>query len=178
MMAKINLRTEQPGDHKAVFDLIQSAFQSAEYSDHSEHFLVDRLRASKAFIPDLSIVAETDGIIVGHILLTKIKINDEGNSYPSLALAPVSVLPQYQGLGIGGKLIQEAHDVARRLGHTSVVLLGHKDYYPRFGYKQASTFGISLPFEVPAENCMAIELVDGALENVSGIVEYAAAFYG
>ena len=154
----MEIRKENKEDFKKVFDVIEAAFNDAEFTDHQEQFLVERLRTSEAFIPELSLVAEVDGQIVGHILLTKLKIKNGTTEFDSLALAPVSVLPAYQGKGIGGELIVEAHRRAAELGHRSVVLLGHEKYYPRFGYKQADQFGIELPFEVPKENCMAIEL--------------------
>lgn len=131
-------------------------------------------------MPELSLVSEVeeDGQprIVGHIFLTKIRIKNEKKSFESLALAPVSVLPKFHGKGIGGKLITHAHDIAKDLGFESVVLLGHQDYYPRFGYRPTVDFGIELPFDVPAENCMAVELVEHGLSGVSGMVEYPPEF--
>lgn len=173
----VTIRQEIAKDYQAVFDLIVAAFEKEVYSDHKEQFLVDRLRSSTAFIPELSLVAEKDEEIVGHILLTKITIESKKSSVVSLALAPVSVLPKYHGQGVGSLLIQKAHNIAGKLGYGSVVLLGHKDYYPRFGYKQAHCFGISLPFDVPKENCMAIELSKDSLSGVSGTVKYDKAFY-
>lgn len=174
---EINIRKEEIKDYKTVFHLIEKTFASEQMSDHKEQYLVERLRQSEAFIPELSLVAEIENKIVGHILLTKLKIKNKQNEFDSLALAPVSVLPEYQGKGIGAMLIKHAHKKAKALGHTSIVLLGHEHYYPRFGYKQADTFGIKLPFEVPKKNCMAIELIDNGLKDVSGMVEYPKAFY-
>ncbi|MCF2875810.1 MULTISPECIES: GNAT family N-acetyltransferase [unclassified Tenacibaculum] len=172
----MNIRQERITDFKEVFSLIKEAFKDEQFSDHKEQFLVERLRKSEAFIPELSLVAEVDGKIVGHILITKLKIKNALNEFESLALAPVSVLPTYQKRGIGGKLIIEAHQKATGLGYKSIVLLGHENYYPRFGYKQASEYGIELPFEVPKENCMVIELVEDGLKGVSGTVEYPKEF--
>jgi len=173
---EINIREENQADHDSVFKLIEHAFEKLALSDHREHFLVQRLRKSSAFVPELSMVAETGGKIVGHILLTKLKIKDGQNEFESLALAPVSVLPEYQGKGIGGMLIQEAHKKARDLGYKSIVLLGHEKYYPKFGYRQADNFGIELPFDVPKENCMVIELTENGLKGVSGTVGYPKEF--
>jgi len=173
---ELTVREENPEDFKAVFNLIEKAFENEQMSDHKEQFLVERLRKSNAFVSELSMVAETENKIVGHILLTKLKIKNEQNEFDSLALAPVSVLPEYQRNGIGGTLIKEAHKKAKELGFHSVILLGHEKYYPKFGYKQADQFGIELPFEVPKENCMAIELIENGLKNVSGIVEYPKEF--
>ncbi len=172
----ITLRKEEVRDYKAVFTVIEKAFEAEKMSDHKEPFLVERLRKSSAFIPELSIVAEVDGKIVGHILLTKLKIKNKSNEFDSLALAPVSVLPEYHHKGIGGKLILESHITAKELGYKSIILLGHEKYYPRFGYKQANRYGIELPFDVPKEHCMAIELVENGLNGVSGMVEYPKEF--
>lgn len=172
----LTLRKEDFNDFVPVFNLIKKAFESGKMTDHKEQFLVERLRKSDAFVPELSIVAEIENKIVGHIMLTKLKIKNEQIAFDSLALAPVSVLPEYQGKGIGGILIKEAHKRAKELGHKSVVLLGHEKYYPRFGYKQSDNFGIELPFDVPKENCMVIELIENGLKGVNGIVEYPKEF--
>lgn len=173
----MNIRKEEEKDYNQVFELIEKAFENEEYSDHREQFLVERLRNSDGFVPDLSLVCEMNEMIVGYILLTKIKIKHSDFSYDSLALAPVAVLPNYQGNGIGGHLIEFAHKKARELGFESIILLGHPTYYPKFGYRKASDFDIQLPFDVPDENCMAIELVEDALKNINGMVEYPKEFY-
>ena len=172
----VKIRRETQNDHEIVFELVKGAFANEAYSDHSEHFLVERLRQSEAFIPGLSMVAELDNRVVGYILLTKIQIKNDQKSFDSLALAPVAVLPEYQGKGIGGQLITEAHEQARALGFRSIVLLGHQHYYPRFGYKRSSEYSIRLPFEAPEENCMVLELLEGGLNGVSGTVVYAKEF--
>lgn len=174
---EIKLRQENEKDHKSVFTLIEKAFEKEEYSDHKEQFLVERLRKSTAFIPELSIVAEVENEIVGHILLTKLEISNDTASFESLALAPVSVLPEFQGKGIGAKLILHSHKVAKDLGYQSIILLGHPDYYPRFGYELCEKYHIEMPFEVPAENCMVIALTENGLSGVSGKVIYPAAFF-
>lgn len=173
---KLNIRQEIPADYSAVKSLIQAAFAAVEYSDQSEHLLVERLRKSASFVPELSLVSEWDNQVVGHILLTPISIKGETLSTPSLALAPVSVAPEWQGRGIGGVLIKAAHDRARELGHQSVILLGHAAYYPRFGYRPTHEYGIQLPFPAPLENCMVLELEQGTLAGVNGMVEYPPEF--
>lgn len=104
-----NIRQEQIKDYEAVHKVVELAFRDMEDSDHSEPFLVDQLRQTDAFIPELSLVAEVDEEIIGHILMTKVKIISENKSVTSLGLAPVSVLPEYQNRGIGSALIREAH---------------------------------------------------------------------
>lgn len=172
----ITIRKEEKKDHKTVFNLIEKAFEKELMSDHKEQELVERLRKSEVFVPELSLVAEIEGQIVGYVLLTKIKIVNGILETESLAMAPVAVLPEFQGKGVGARLIESAHEKAKELGFGSVVLLGHEGYYPRFGYKMAKDYGIRLPFEVPDENCMVIELVENALQHASGVVRYPKEF--
>jgi predicted N-acetyltransferase YhbS len=176
----LKIRQEQVNDYDLTEKVVKSAFANAEYSDQKEHLLVSQIRKSKGFIPKLSLVV-TDKVnnkILGHILLSKIKISkDDNESVESLALAPVSVLPEYQNKGIGGLLITEAMKEAKELGYNSVVVLGHPEYYPKFGFKKASLWGIKAPFEVQNEAFMAIELSKNALNNVSGVVEYPSIFF-
>ncbi|MCP2045551.1 putative N-acetyltransferase YhbS [Pontibacter sp. HSC-36F09] len=146
-------------------------------SDHKEQFLAERLRKSNSFIPKLSLVAVKGVKVVGHILLTKLEIKNKQQLFESLSLAPVAVLPAYQHQGIGAMLIEQAHKVAKSLGYTSFILVGHENYYPRFGYKRASTFGITFPFEVPDANAMAVELVENGLAGISGEVKYPKEFF-
>lgn len=173
----INIRVEQEIDYKIVEDVIENAFLSAEITDYQEHNLVSKLRKSSEFIPELSLVAEVDNKIVGHILFTKINIESNEESFESLALAPLSVLPDYQNKGIGRNLINYGLEVAKNLGYESVVVLGHEKYYPKFGFKKASEFDVKPPFEVPDEAFMALELKENGLKNVNGVVKYSNAFF-
>lgn len=172
-MNNVIIRQEHESDYKQVFKVVKIAFENEEYTDKDEHNLVERLRKSEAFVPELSLVAEIEGKVVGHILFTEITIGRE----ITLALAPVSVSPDYQGFGIGAKLIEAGHEVARTLGYKAIVLLGHADYYPRFGYVKASLYGIKAPFDVPDECFMVIELKENSLKEFNGVVEYAAEFF-
>ncbi|WP_184158145.1 GNAT family N-acetyltransferase [Chryseobacterium shigense] len=173
----LTIRQEEEKDYKKVFKLTEEAFRGMEHSDHQEHFLVEKLRKSDAFIPELSLVAETEnGEIAGHILLTKLKIENSPEIFESLALAPVSVKPEFQNQGIGGQLILRGHSIARELGYRSVILIGHENYYPKFGYEKTSNFGISFPFEIPEVNGMAVELIKDGLKNITGVVKYPKEF--
>lgn len=173
---KPRIRQETASDHVDVYNLIKEAFSNVEYADGDEQDLVVKLRNSDEFIPELSMVAEVYGQIIGHILLTKTTIGEGYNSLKSLVLAPVSVLPEFQNLGIGSMLINEAHKLATLMGYGSVVLIGHAEYYPRFGYEKASKYGIKFRFDVPDEAAMVIELWQGALEGVNGYVKLPEAF--
>lgn len=165
------IRKEETKDYNIVYDVIKNAFSSAEHSDGTEQDLVNMLRESDAFIPELSLVAEIDGDVVGHIMFTKIKIGDN----EELALAPLSVMPEYQKKGIGTELIKEGHRKAKELGYSYSIVLGSEKYYPRMGYVKAETFSIKAPFDVPSENFMACKLREN-VEHVKGIVRYAKEF--
>lgn len=166
------IRQETNNDFKAVFAVNQLAF-----GQDNEANLVEMLRRSEAFIPELSLVAETDNKIVGHILFTKIKIiHPEKGITQSLALAPMAVLPDYQHKGIGGQLITDGLNTARALQYKSVIVLGHEHYYPRFGFVPAIRWNIQSPYDVPENIFMAVELVPHGLKDVNGLVQYPSEF--
>lgn len=171
------IRQENENDYKTTESVVEQAFKSPEYSNPNEHLLVAKLRKSNVFIPELSLVAEVDGKIVGHIMLTKLIIVDGQKEYESLALAPLSVLPSHQNKGIGSALIIESLKVAKELGFKSVIVLGHDKYYPRFGFRPASTWSIKPPFDVPDNVFMALELENGSLNGVKGTVVYSREFF-
>ena len=150
----MHIRQETANDYSSVHSVIEQAFASAEHSDGNEADLVSALRKGKSFIPKLSLVAEIDGKIVGHILFTKVMV---GNSI-QLALAPVSVDPAFQKRGIGSLLINSGHTIAKRMGFEYSIVLGYPKYYSRFGYKPSIEFNIICPFDVPEDFFMAINL--------------------
>ncbi len=177
MTPNITIRKEIPKDHNWVIELTAKAFETMPFSEGDEDKLVARLRNAPGFIPELSLVAELDGLIVGHILFTPLVIDNGQQQFESLVLGPVSVLPEFQKQGIGGKLIRAGHQKAVELGFRSVILIGHPEYYPRFGYKPASTWGIKTHYELPSDDVfMAVELTEGALKNVSGMVIFPPEF--
>ena len=124
MNKEIKIRPEQENDFQAVREVVELAFRDVEDSDQSEPYLVERLRKTDAYIPELSFVAELNGEIIGHLMMSKVEIVSEDQSVISLGLAPVSVVPKYQRIGVGSALIREAHKRAGELGYKSAVLLG------------------------------------------------------
>ncbi len=156
---------------EAVLVLNQLAF-----GRDNESRLVERLRKTEAFVPELSLVAVRQQEIVGYILFTRIKIQGE-TSHESLALAPMAVHPEHQRAGIGRELIRAGLARAEDLGFDSVIVLGHPGYYPRFGFQRASRWGIRCPFDVPDEAFLALGLREGALRGKDGTVQYADPFY-
>jgi putative acetyltransferase len=172
MRLNIRIRQEVDTDFQNVYELI-----SASFGRENEAKLVDNLRVSNALVPALSLVALINNKIVGHILLSKIVIiNDYQTEFESLALAPLSVEPEYQKRGIGSTLIKAGIEKAKELNFKSVIVLGHKAYYPKFGFMPADKWSIKAPFTVNRESFMAIELVTDGLKNVSGIVKYPKEF--
>ncbi|OFX54855.1 MAG: GNAT family N-acetyltransferase [Bacteroidetes bacterium GWB2_41_8] len=177
MNQNITIRQETTEDYDRVIELTQEAFETLDISDHTEGQLVERLRKAPTFIPELSLVAELDGQLVGHILFTRMQIKNKRETFDSLVLGPVSVLPEFQKQGIGRQLIVAGHQKARELGFQSVILIGHPEYYPRFGYKTASSFGLKVSMELPSDDVfMAAELTENALSGVSGIVVFPPEF--
>lgn len=165
------IRQEEMNDYKEVYNLITEAFATAEHTDGNEQDLVVALRKGDAFIPELSLVAEVDNELIGHIMFTKAKV---GNDIV-LVLAPLSIKPQYQKQGIGTALINEGHKIAKALGFQYSLVLGSETYYPRVGYIPANQIGIEVPQGIPAENFMAIQLQEEA-KKMSGSVIYAKEF--
>lgn len=165
------IRKEESKDYDDIYSVVKTAFDSAEHADGNEHDLVNALREGDAFIPELSLVAEIDGKIVGHIMFTKAKIHKE----TVIALAPLSVLPEYQRQGVGIALIEEGHRIAAELGYAYSIVLGSEHYYPKAGYLPAQEFGILAPFDVPSENFMAYKLKDG-VSKLCGTLRYAKEF--
>ena len=162
-------REEKPEDMVAIRKLNDLAFDGT-----GEGELVDKLRQRKAIA--LSMVAEDQGKILGHILFTTVTIRNDEQNFTALGIGPMAVLPQYQRKQIGSKLMEAALQKCRELEHEIVVVLGHPEFYPRFGFVPGRTFGISCEFEVPDEAFMVLELKEGALKNINGIAKYQPEF--
>lgn len=165
------IRQEKEKDFVQVYNVIESAFETAEHSDGNEQDLVTELRKSDSFVPELSLVAEINDKIIGYILFTKIKIGD----ITALALAPLAVLPEYQRKGVGTRLITEGHKIAAKLNYDYSVVLGSDQYYSNFGYVPASRYNIYAPFDTEDKYFMAVKLNKNA-ETINGTVEYDKAF--
>lgn len=171
----MQIRTETKNDYKHVFNLNYTAFGNRD----DEAKLVERIRFSDSFIPELSIVADDQGEIVGHLLLSKAKIINENGEKEVVVLAPVAVLPEFQKKGIGIKLIEEGLKRAKDLGYGLVLLIGHPAYYPKFGFQPARAHGLELTqYQVPDDVFMVGELKDRELENTVGELHYPKAFFG
>ena len=167
------IRSEQPEDHATIHEVNRLAF-----GQDDEARLVTALRHTEGFDPSLSLVAVRDAQVVGHILFSSIHIETDEGRVPAMALAPMAVLPRWQRQGIGSALVREGLEACRRAGHRIVVVLGHPDYYPRFGFRPASGHDVRPPFSVPDEAFMVKALAPGGLDGISGVVRYPGAFDG
>ena len=165
----IRIRSELPEDVEAIYSLNQEAFEGT-----AEANLVNNLRTSNAMT--LSLVAIKNNEIVGHIAFSPVTIESDRATVNAVGLAPMAVSPEFQRSGIGSQLVEEALNRIRTAGHDLVVVLGHPEYYPRFGFVPAKKYGIRWEQDVPEEAFMIKELREGALKEVRGTVKYRPEF--
>ncbi len=163
------IRPESAEDHAAIRRVVELAFGQPGEAD-----LVEALR--KHAHPHISLVAVSDGEVVGHILFSPVLIESEGDAFAAMGLAPLAVLPDYQNKGIGSELVWAGLKACELLGHGVVVVLGHAHYYPRFGFVPASRLGIRSEYDVPDDVFMVAELTPGALRGRKGLVKYHPEF--
>ena len=163
------IRDEEPHDIPDVRNVNVEAFGQCQ-----EARLVDLLRVGNEVM--LSLVAEVDGRLVGHILFSPVRLPAADHEPPGAGLGPMAVLPGFQSAGIGSKLVREGIQRLRTLGCPFVVVLGHQWYYPRFGFAPASRFHVRCEWEVPDDAFMLLPLDETALAGASGIVRYREEF--
>lgn len=169
-MSYEGIRPECLFDFRAIDVLHREAF-----GQPAEAALVAALRASAAYDPGLSLVAVGAGEVRGHILFSRIEI-DDGHTRLAAALAPMAVRPRHQRQGVGSALVRSGLEACTAAGYGLVVVVGHADYYPRFGFQRASPHGLRLPYAVPDEAFMVAELTAGALDDAAGMVVYPPQF--
>ncbi len=163
------LREEAAADIAAI-----AAVNRAAFGRPDEAALVDALRAANRLT--LSLVAIADDEVVGHIAFSPVTITGARGTVAALGLAPMAVTPGWQRRGVGVRLITDSLERLRDAGHRAVVVLGHPDYYPGFGFTPASRLGLRWEHPAPDEAFMALELVTGGLAGVDGIVRFCAEF--
>jgi putative acetyltransferase len=165
------IRREEPQDVAAIRHVNEQAFGGSGEANAIEA-LRDRGAAT------LSLVAVIDDRVVGHLLFSPATIESLDRSWSALGLAPLSVLPEYQRQGIGTALMQAGLEKCRQSGHERVIVLGHADYYPRFGFERARRYGVRFEFEAPDEACMVLALCPGAFDGVNGVAKYQLEWNG
>ncbi len=162
------IREEKPEDIAGIRAVVSAAFGRPAEAD-----IVDALRQRAQ--PFVSLVAEHEGEVVGHILFTPVDMAGNGD-VKIAALAPMAVAPQFQVRGVGAALVLTGFEHLRLLDMSAVVVIGHPSYYPRFGFSPGSSFGLKSEYNVPDDVFMACELDPGALAGVTGTVSYHPAF--
>jgi putative acetyltransferase len=165
----IIIREEAPEDRQAVRRVNELAFGRTQEAE-----LVEALRESAH--PHLSLVAELDGQVVGHIFFSPVTIEDGASAYGAFGLGPMAVLPEHQRRGVGSQLVRRGLEECLLRGFEVMVVLGHPEYYPRFGFEPAKAKGLTCEFPVPDEVFMVKELRAGALEGLRGLVKYHPEF--
>jgi putative acetyltransferase len=164
----LNMRPETSVDHRAIGHVCRLAF-----GQDAEARLVDALR--DCGYVRASLVAEKDGQVVGHVLFSDLPVVTEAGTVSALALAPLAVLRKHQNQGIGSALVRRGLEICKEQGHGIVVVLGHPQFYQRFGFSSKLTAQLESPYS-GRESFMAIELVPGALDGVTGRVQYPPPF--
>lgn len=163
------IRDERPEDLEPIRKINRQAFKG-----EAEVQLIDQLRRDGEIV--LSLVALMNGEAVGHILFSELDSLTHGGPIQAVTLAPMAVKPEFQEHGIGSALVERGLALCRELGYTVVIVLGHPDYYPRFGFSAEKAQALQSPYSMLGAAYMALELVPGALEGVEGTVRYPAAF--
>lgn len=157
-------------DYSTVYNLIRTAFETAEHRDGDEQDFAVNLRNGENYIPELDLVAEMEGSLIGHIMFTKTYVTKPDDSrYNTLLVAPLAVLIECRSMGAGSALMKEGFRIAQTMGFKSAFLIGDPNYYQRFGYKPTHLYGINHE-SLPAEYVMAKEFVPRTLDNVIGLI--------
>ena len=165
----IKIRLERPSDYFETENVTREAFWNHYSPGCCEHYLIHVMRGSQNFVPELDIVAESNGRIIGNVVYQKALIKgDDGADYEVLSLGPISVLPEYQKQGVGGKMIEYSKNIAREMGFRAILLCGDPDYYGRQGFVPAETMGIRTSDNMYAAALHVCELNEGSLANVKG----------
>ena len=163
------VRAENREDRGAVRRVNELAFDGA-----GEANLVDALRENEP--AHVSLVAEEDGRVVGHIFFSPVTVESGGESFEAVGLAPMAVLPEFQNRGVGSQLVRRGLEECARRGHEVVFVLGHPEFYPRFGFTPAKAQGLACEYPVPDDVFMVLELRPGALRGRKGLVKYRPEF--
>ena len=164
------IRSERPTDIAAIRAVNAAAFESSAEAD-----LVERLRAQAT--PFVSLLADDGASIVGHVCFSPVTLSGDAD-LKIIGLAPMAVVPAAQRRGIGSALVLDGIERCRSLGYGAIVVLGHADYYPRFGFVPASRFGIRSNYDVPDDVFLLLELQRGYLAGKTGTIHYHPAFAG
>lgn len=179
---QMQIRLETENDYRAVERITRDAFWKEEKVKDmgvgcDEHFLAHQLRTSKDFVAELDFVAEIEGEIVGNIMYTIATLKLSNNTeLEVLNFGPLTVAPKFQNKGIGSSLVRHSLEEAKRLGFDAVIIFGHPNYYPRFGFKEAKEFNITTKDDKNFPAFMALELFEGSLHGMGASFHESEAF--
>ena len=166
------IRRESQSEFAAIRNLVETAFLTARVADGDEQDHVERLRAGPNYIPDLALIAEDEGRLIGHIMLTRLAIDTPDGAKPALLLSPLCVVLERRREGVGARLVNEA--LARAKHHAAVLVLGDPGYYARFGFRPARDFGLRNVDGFPDAHVMARQLRAGGLADLAGTFAFPA----
>lgn len=176
----INIRKELPADYAAVESVIFAAFETMQIPEHpytNEHILARLLRTDNDFVPELDLVAELDGEIIGNIMYSRCAVvRPDGTETAALVFGPLSVKPELHGQSVGSCLVEHSLELAKEMGVGAVLITGHPDYYKRFGFLPASHFNITMVDGTSVDAFMALELKGGYLGSTGGKWRICRAF--
>ena len=169
---QVHIRAVRAGDFASIGQVVAAAFESEAEAD-----LVEGIRASQNYVPELELVAEFEGQMVGHVMISRCTLRTDGGDRPIVMLSPLAVAPAHQGAGIGSRLVRSVCEAANRLGEPMVVLEGSPAYYRRFGFEHSLEHGIELPLPdwAPATAAQVLRL-DSYDTTLRGKVVYPPAF--
>ena len=165
----MNIRTEKPSDVDKIWSINAEAFETEDEAN-----LVNALRDSG--VSYISLVAEEDDELVGHILFTTVELIGDDAGLRLMGLAPMSVVPKLQNKGIGSLLVKAGIEQCVSKGFDAIVVLGHPEYYPKFGFVPSVKYAISSEYEVPDDTFMVLELKEGSLRGKQGVIKYHETF--
>ena len=170
-LSAVTIRPETPDDFQAIREMLTVAFSKKGVAN-----LVEAIRGAPGYDSDLALVAELDGVIIGHVMFTPIQIESDSGHTPAMTLAPLAVHPTWHSQGVGTLLGKYGLELLREQGHQIVTVIGHSTYYPRFGFTQSVPLGIDMTHARLEESKMVLGLTPGALDGVTGMVHLPSIF--
>jgi len=172
----IELRLEEEKDYFIVENITREAFWNHYVPGCDEHLLIHNLRKTNEFIKELDFVAINNNKIIGNIVYVKAKVINNNIEHTVLTFGPISVLPEYQNNGIGGKLIKHTVKLAKDMGYKGIIIYGDPEYYERFGFKESKEFRITNKDKKYPAALLVLELYPNALNKIEGIFDEGEAY--
>jgi len=172
----IELRLEEENDYFIVENITREAFWNHYVPGCDEHLLIHNLRRTDEFIKELDFVAVNNNKIIGNIVYVKAKVINNDMEYPVLTFGPISVLPEYQNNGIGGKLINHTVKLSKEIGNKGIIIYGDPEYYKRFGFKESKQYKITNKDKKYPAALLVLELYPCALNGIEGVFDEGKAY--